>query len=280
MTFRCAIAGILLTLAPPAAQAAAPDPRVRQLIQTLTRESQDFVRGSGQLFSEETLSHLARADDGTGIVKHTVISHYSFAAPRDRTQAVREIRQVLTVDGKAVKKDKGLEAVASAVSSGSSDKEKLRLLEQWERYGVKTVATDLGQLLLLFTPETVVNYEFQVKGRQILGGEAVLQFSYSQLDGQGSMSVYKDGEVKRPKLAGEVWVQERDFRLLRVALFSHVPVSPKELARQELVVHYAFWPAAGCVMPAAALHREHLNGALRVENRYNYGPYKSFSSKK
>lgn len=189
---------------------------------------------------------------------------------------MREIRQVQAVDGKALKNNRGLDAVALAVAAGS-DKEKLKLLEQWDRFGIKTVATDIGQLLLLFSPENILNYEFRFQARRIVGTAHVLVFAYSQIDGPGSMTVFKDGAVQKPKLTGEVWVDEETYRLLRVALHTHVPAEKKLLARQDLIVNYAWWPA-GCVMPVSALHREYVNGALRVENRYEYAAYQSFAS--
>ncbi len=257
------------------AAAADADARVPRLIQALGEDVRNFLQVSTRLVSEETLQHATRDEHGEW-KRHTVVSQYSFASPREESRAVREIRQVQAVDGKPLKNNRGLEAVASAVAAGS-DKEKLKLLEQWERFGIKTVATDLGQLLLLFSPEGIVNYEFRFQARRFVGTAPVLVFAYSQIDGPGSMTVFKDGAVQKPKLTGEVWVDEKNYRLLRVALHTHVPAEKKLLARQDLIVDYAWWPA-GCVMPVSALHREYVNGALRVENRYEYAAYKTFAA--
>lgn len=265
----------LVVCAMSAAPPPTPDPRVPQLIKALGEDVQAFLRFSSRLVTEETVQHATIGSDAKW-TRHSVVSQYSFASPREESRAVREIRQVQSVDGKPVKENRGLEAVAAAVAAGS-DKEKLRLLEQWERYGIKTVATDIGQLLLLFAPESMVNYEFQYQAKRFAGETPVLVFSYSQIDGPGSMTVFKDGVVQKPRLSGEVWVDERTFRLIRVALHTHVPAPKNALARQDLVVDYAWWPA-GCVMPAAALHREYVNGALRVENRYAYAAYRPFIS--
>ena len=258
-----------------AAAAVDADARVPRLVKAMAEEVRSFLQVSTRLVSEETLHHGTRDEHGDW-KRHTVLSQYSFASPREQSRAVREIRQVLAVDGKPVKNNRGLEAVASSVASGS-DKEKLKLLEQWERFGIKTVATDIGQLLLLFSPESIVNYEFRFQTRRFAGNIPVLVFAYSQIDGPGSMTVFKDGAVQKPKLTGEVWVEEQNYRLIRVALHTHVPAEKTLLARQDLIVDYAWWPA-GCVMPVSALHREYVNGALRVENRYEYAAYRSFVS--
>ena len=269
--------------------AQASDPQVRKLINALTLEASKFIQSSGRVYSEETIQQrsLRNAKD---FEQHKIVSSYSFSAIRGKAGVIREIRVVKTVDGKAAKKGRGsmdsIEATAAAASGSGVDKR--ALLEQLERYGVRSVATDLGQLLLLFTNSSVLNYEFDLEGRRQEGsGEPALVFSYRQIDGSASATVVKKGSASaalpdpnRPKLTGQIWVNEPDFRLKRVTLETLVPAADRGgMARQEMEVDYMWNPAANCLLPTEARHKEFLDGQLHVENIYRYTPFRTLDRK-
>jgi hypothetical protein len=208
-----------------------------------------------------------------------VVSNYSFASPRERSSAVREIRLIQTVNGKSVKHNDSLDQIAMSVASGS-DAERRKLIAQLEKLGVKGVATDLGQLLLLFSESTAGNYEFLFQGQRMIDRDTpLLAFSFRQIDGPESMTVFRGSEVAKPKLAGEIMLRVADMRLSRVTLNSMVPGSGKEPdSLQEMTVDYSLFD--GCLLPSAAEHREYHAGVLQLENKYEYKPYRPFGSAK
>jgi hypothetical protein len=269
--------------------AQASDPQVQKLINLLPTEASKFIQSSGRVYSEETIQQrsLRNAKD---FERHKIVSSYSFSAIRGKTGVIREIRVVKTVDGKSAKKGRGsmdsIEVTAAAATGSGVDKR--ALLEQLERYGVRSVATDLGQLLLLFTDTSVLNYEFAFEGRRpgVAGGPALV-FSYRQIDGTASATVIKKGgssvdvpDPNRPKLIGQVWVNERDFRLTQVTLETIVPAANGGgMSRQEMEVDYVWNPSAGCLVPSEARHREFLDGELHVENIYRYAPFRTLDKR-
>jgi hypothetical protein len=249
---------------------------IPKLVQTLTEEAAAFARCASRAHTEETLAH--KALQGNGKWKEaTVVSSYSFASPRDRSSAVREIRLIRSVNGRPVKQADSLDLIAMSVAGGS-DKDRRKTIEQLEKQGVSGVATDLGQLLLLFSESSVGNYEFTPLGvRTNAEGVSYAAYSFRQIDGKEAMTVFRAGKVAKPKLDGEVWIRAKDSKILRVALSSVVPGSDKlPDSRQEMAVDYSWSMSQGCSLPASAAHREYQGTGKQVENLYSYKPYEAF----
>ena len=124
----------------------------------------------------------------------------------------------------------------------------------FQKAGLMGVATDLGQLLLLFSSRKIQNYDFSFQSQRFVGADRVMVFTYSQIEG-GGMTVYRGKDTLRPKLNGEVWV-DGDYRPLKVTLNSVVDAAAdKKVIRQEIEVRYA--PSVlPCVLPTRARHRE------------------------
>jgi len=268
----------LVLLCAAAGAVASADERTRKLAARLPEEAALLVRESTKVVSDETLHQRALKEvavDTSGRAKaqwqdRVIVSRYGFVSFREAPEALREMRQIQSIDGKASKSDKSLKAVAAAVSAGD-ERQKRKLLEDFEKAGLVGVATDLGQLLLLFSGRKIQNYDFSFQSQRFVGTERVMVFSYAQIEG-GGMTVYRGKDTMRPKLNGEIWV-DGDYRPLKVTLNSVVEAADKKVIRQEIEVRYA--PSAlPCVLPTRAHHREIHNGVLQVENDYVYSAFR------
>lgn len=248
---------------------------IPKLVAALTKDAAAFSRCASGVYTQETLTHRALNDNGKW-KEFRVLSSYSFASPREKSSAVREIRLIQSVNGHTAKRADSLDLIAMSVSSGS-DQDRRKMIEQLEKQGIKGVATDLGQLLLLFSEGSVGNYEFSFQGGRSIDTDPLVAFSFRQIDGPESMTVFRGGEVVKPKLAGEVWLRESDMRLVRVSLNSMVPATDKQPnSLQEMTVDYAWAETQGCLLPTLAEHREYHDGTMLVENKYQYKAYQPF----
>jgi len=274
---RPAFRGLVL-LCVAAGAIASADERTRKLAARLPEEAALFVRESTKVVSDETLHQRALKEvavDSSGRAKaqwqdRVIVSRYGFVSFREAPETLREMRQIQSIDGKISKSDKSLKSVAAAVSAGD-ERQKRKLLEDFEKAGLVGVATDLGQLLLLFSGRKIQNYDFSFQSQRFVGTERVMVFTYSQIEG-GGMTVYRGKDTMRPKLNGEIWV-DADYRPLKVTLNSVVESADKKVIRQEIEVRYG--PSVlPCVLPTRAHHRELHDGVPQVENDYVYSTFR------
>ena len=253
------------------------DERTRKLAARLPEEAALFAREATKYSSEETLTQHAVVDRVVvnGIRKEVVkdkviVSRYGFVSFREAPETLREMRQIESVDGKRAKAERSLKAVATAVTA-SDERQKRKLMEDFEKAGLLGVATNLGQLLLLFSGTKVQNYDFSFQSEKFAGADRVMVFSYAQTEG-GGMTTYRGKDTMRSKLSGEIWV-DGDYRPLKVTLNSTVEAPDKKMIRQEMEVRYAptLFP---CVLPTYARHRELHDGAVEVVNEYQYAAFR------
>jgi hypothetical protein len=266
---------VFLLLLVPVTLVAHADELTRKLAASLPQAASAFARESVKLVGEETLhqvyvTEVSSNPNGTSqprIEEHTVVSRYTFVSFRESPEALRELRQVRTIDGKPAKA-LPLDAVAAAVTA-NDERQKRKVLEDFEKIGLKGVAAEIGQLLLLFNGRKIQNYEFSLQSRRFVGADPLLVFSYNQIEGAGSMTVFRDKDVLRPKLSGEVWV-DGSFQPLKVTLATVVDAPDgKGLARHQMEVSYAP-TAAGNLMPTRARYLVIRDGARHSETEYEY----------
>ena len=257
---------------------ASADERTRKLAERLPQEAALFAREATKYASEEKLTQRALSEirvAPNGLInavwkEKIVMSRYGFVSFAEAPEALRELRQITSVDGKPAKSDKSLKSVASAVTA-SDERQKRKLLEDFEKAGLSSVATNLGQLLLLFNGRKIQSYDFSFQSQRFVGAERVMVFTYSQVEG-GGMTTYRGADALKSKLNGEIWV-DGDYRPLKVTLNSVVQAPDRKMIRQEMEVRYA--PSAyPCVLPTKAIHRELHDGTTQVETVYDYAPFR------
>ena len=134
------------------------DDLTRRLTLRLAEESAAFERSATRVLGTETLVQRAqkpprrfRLRVGEGAKRapqiewqaRTIVSEYGFTT-FGTENAVHELRQVVSVDGKFVK-SKGPEELAKLILA-QDDSRKRALLEQFASYGLLGAVTDFGQI--------------------------------------------------------------------------------------------------------------------------------------
>jgi hypothetical protein len=203
-------------------------------------------------------------------------SEYGFA---QITAAIHELRQVTSVDGKQVAETKKAQA-ALAKAITSNDEARLKsALKELEKYGLRGAATDLGQVILLFSRRELDRYEFTARGQKKLNDLPVQVFSYKQLDGPEALTLIdgdKNDRTRHFKIEGEIWTLAENFVPVRITVVLNLGAGT-EARREETTVDYAMSPY-GALLPVAASHRETLAGKLTAENRFTYSDFKKFGA--
>lgn len=257
------------------ASAATP---MQTLLQVLPKEAADFSRCASQLYTKETLIHRDPAD---GPEPRNLISEYTFVQTRDAAGAIREVRQMRELNGKPLKAASSLESIAQALSDGS-EKQRRRQLERFEKLGIYGAATDLGQMLLMFSAASLAGYEFRATGDETSAeGTRMAAFSFTPIDTTDSKGplVFAPGKQvgQKPRFKGTIWLRIFDWRLARIAMDSEA----MDGRVQRLSVDYEPSDACPCVMPTVAKHKEvGADGAVLVENEYVYERFRPLSEKK
>ena len=266
------------------------DPGAKEAIERglrrLAEEAGAFERLAPKVFGVEKLEQqslvaprrlrLSGEAPGPAIERHELISEYGFSSFRNAPGAVREFRQVVSVDGKPVRsREKARETLTAGMRS-ESDKARKKMLKDLERYGLNEGATDFGQLVLLFTGRQIRNYEFKFAGRQFVGPDSAILLEYRQGEGPDLFTVFEKREAIHQKTQGEVWLRERDGLPLRISL--SITRRDGNLERQYLGVVDYLQSAFGLILPASITYREQVNGQAISETRFSYSDFRMFSA--
>ena len=205
-----------------------------------------------------------------------IVSEYGFTSFEDNPNSLHEIRQVVAVDGrKAGAPGKVRETLAFGLAS-ASDRKKKKMLEEFEKRGLIGAVINFGQILVLFEKRHLPNYSFKPEGRAMLGAETALVFSFEQVEGPDSMTIFAGREVIRQKLQGSVWVREMDYLPLRIVLTGSREAGKHTITWQGSV-DYAM-SRFGVLLPASVVYREQVEGILITENRFHYSDFRQFGA--
>lgn len=282
----CAIAA-LLTLALPCLA----DQRTQRLLERLAEEASAFEQNAPNLIAEETLrQHAQKLQKGRFIARlensepaattpewqnREIRSEYTFAAVGD-PPSIRELRKVLTVDGKTLNSSQhAVDDLARALRA-NDEKSRKKLLEDFEKYGLIGMATDFGQIILLFARSNQESYEFTDLGEGLVGAERCSIFMYRQHEGPGALTIWDSKGRVQPQAQGEIWVDRDTFRVVRVTIKS-VHGTGSTAVRDEAQVDYAM-SSHGVVVPVSVRHREYRTGKLTAENLFSYTAFRKFGS--
>ncbi len=259
--------------------------QLQKLLVRLAEEAALFEKTAPHLISEETLRQRAQkisrhrfrgSDDDVAPVwqRREIVSEYGFAVLGEPPE-IREIRKVISVDGTALPaSERGLAELLRGVQAAGSPSRK-RLLEDFEKYGLVGTVTDFGQLLLLFERGRQELYTFSDAGQRLLGAERCSVFTYAQLDGPGSLTIWEGKGKIQSRASGEIWLSTNGERLMRITIQA-LRGEGALAVRDEADVDYTR-STSGVPIPAAVTHREYRNGVLRAENLFTYAAFRRFA---
>lgn len=262
------------------------DSRLPSILARVSEEAEVFAGTAPQMIATETLHQRALPRTGRRfqigntapgrMQEREIVSEYSFSSLRKTPAAIREFRQIVSVDGKQVSSPETARQTLAAGLKSDDDRRRKQMLETFEKYGLVGAASDFGQVLLLFSRRRLENYDFKLTGSSRLGADAVLTLEFRQKAGPESLTIFERGKTLRQTLQGQCWVRQSDFVPVRVVLITS-RTEGKTTTREEATVDYAV-SSHGVVLPAAVVHRETVNGALTAENTFQYSPFKRFAA--
>jgi hypothetical protein len=211
------------------------------------------------------------------LVTHEVVSEYSVGPLKNSdSHNLFEFRQVVSVDGKAVRT---LESARRELTIGlrsQDDAVRKRMLQDYARHGLVDVATDYGLILLAFTKRGMQDLEIKPAGTDRIGADTMLLFDWKQSNSDAGELEFRGRQAARRALQGRLWVRAADGLPLRVQAWAEYDQA-KHHIRDEASVDY-LESAHGFLMPASVLHHHLVDRQLMTENLYRYEPFKLFSA--
>lgn len=256
----CCLAA-LWTFAAHSAPAAGDD-----VLERLGPEADRFAEAAPRWIASEILRQIVQ-----GTETHVVRSEYGFVS---LPSGMREIRRVVSVDGRKVKQSKKLDSLALALAS-DDDTARRKLLESFEKHRLHGIATDFGQLILLFAHGNQQKFEFSRPQAVVAGQQHYFVLRFQQLDGSEALTIFEGGTPVKQKMRGEVWIRASDRLPVRIALDSEHHDGDDQV-RDVGAVDYRP-SASGVLLPAAVLHRQFRNGRLQVQDHFQYTDYREIA---
>jgi hypothetical protein len=205
-----------------------------------------------------------------------IVSEYGFTSFEDQPETLHEIRRVVAVDGRKAGAPGGVRETLAFGLASADDRKKKKMLEEFERHGLIGAVINFGQVLALFEKRHLGNFAFRPEGRRLLGAEPALVYSFEQVEGPDSMTIFAGKEVLRRKLQGEVWVREPDYLPLRIVLTGEREVGKHTVSWQG-TVDYSM-SRFGVLLPVSVVYREESEATLLTENRFEYSDFRQFGA--
>jgi hypothetical protein len=284
-----AFAAILLCVLPAAAAPAdvPTEEKQRAALSRLAEEAEVFTQLAPKIFGQEKLeqrclkptrfrARLAGAQPTPQIQTREILSEYGFATLEDSPADVREMRQVIAVDGRQVRAPELARETLTMGLRTEGDKLKKRMLREFQSYGLQEAATDFGQMVLLFTKRKIGGFQFGFQRYDQMGADRVMVMGYRQTSGQDSLTVFQGREAIRASLQGEVWFRDSDGLPLRITLNSD-RVDNKLQRRHVALVDY-MQSAYGVLLPVSIHYQEQIGGQLLTESIFQYSNFKMFAA--
>ena len=266
--------------------AAAP-PSEQQLLR-LAEEAEAFGRVAPEIIGQEQMEQILLLPPPRYVERgqrpmpkfrtRRLVSEYGFSIFKDDGN-LHELRQVLQVDGKQVKKPGALRQTLSMGMKGEADRLKKKLLKDFEGYGLPQAATDFGQMILLFTKRQIPNYNFDIRQVQYQGADQMQVVFYEQKDEDSTaMTVFEGKRVVRHRLQGEVWLRVRDGMPLKVTMQAARIDEKKKIELKHLAAVEYIVSAYGALVPASVTYNESIGGVTVMESRSQYTQFKKFGA--
>jgi hypothetical protein len=265
-----------------------PADRPLEALVKLADEAEAFARNAVQMTGREVLLQQALVPEpriklriGEAAIQSTgnrwqsreIVSEYGFAAVQ---RSLHEIRQVVSVDGKAVTSREDARAALATGISATDDHVKQQMLRDFEKNGLVGTAYDFGQIILLFTRNALSRYAFTNCVNAFVGTERALRCDYQQSSGDESVTVFEGRKQVHIPLSGVVWFRAGDWMPLRVRMTIQRVNGKKGTLRDEASVDYSA-ARLGFLLPATVVHRQFVDNEIVVQNHFEYSEFHRFS---
>jgi hypothetical protein len=283
LAWRILLAGWVASLAWP------QDQRLVPILERLSEEAAVFAQSAPRVIAEERLLHRGEKAPAFKLklragekavqgdlpyVEREIISEYGFGVFKDNPDSLREFRQVLRVDGKEAKGAERARLTLARNVSTEDDRERKRMLEEFERLGMVGAASDFGQMILLFRRSSLDKFHFNYKAQGKLGLDPVTILQWYQREDEGSARVFQEREMVRVRMQGEIWVRESDQRPLRITVSIPVKEHDTEVVHEGAIDYYQ--SSHGVLLPSAVRYKKRVGNRLVVENYAFYSKFRMF----
>ncbi len=274
-----------------AAAQSAGEPPLENVLARLAEEAAAFRAAAPNVIAEETLTHRARRRPARfrprigSSAKPTpppfetrkIVSEYGFAVLGVPPGSLHEARQVVSVDGRRVASAGRARRRLIEGMTSPDDRLKRRLLEPFERLGLRDAAADFGPALLLFEKSAQAGFEFHWSGRRKIGAEDALGCTFRQTGTTSvGLTIFEPKRMLRFPLEGIIWVRESDLLPLRIE-FTVRRTHDNLTIRDEAAVDYAM-SAHGVLLPVSVVHRQFAGDLMVVENLFQYSAFRRFGA--
>lgn len=257
----------------------------------LASQAQSFAEQLPNLIGSETLhqksiqySTRMRIRFGEAALKpiqpkvseRKIHSEMGFALRGKQQPVWYELRKVMTVDGRTVNPPKkARERLAFGLKS-DNERERLRMMEEFTRYGLNGLATDYSLSLLLFRFGEVDKFRFEPISREFIGADRVQVYRFSRTDDTAVVTIFDGKHVSRQPLEGKLWVRSDSTTPLRIELNSRLSDGQLMIEDNGAITYEP--SRFGTVLPVSVLYQRHINGALVMEIRYEYSNFQKFGA--
>jgi hypothetical protein len=277
----------ILTLV--ALQGGGGEEQLRAILERVSEEAEVFQQRAVKVVGQETLTHRGRKNPPRfrlrvgksameapkfTYLQREVVSEYGFGTLKEAPEALREFRQVVTVDGRKVVSVGDARMALAANMSSDDDRARKQMLTQFERHGTVGAATDFGQMILLFRRRLLEGYEFRVASTQMIGADEAIVLSYRQKTGQDAARIYHGRELSKVAMTGELWVRKKDYVPLRVTMKAMLEEDGDPVTHAATIDYYR--SPFGLQLPVAVHYTKRGGDQLLVENKARYGSYQMF----
>lgn len=262
------------------------DPRLAPAETRLTDVAERFSETAQQHLGRETLEQRViqprsvRKAKGNAIAPGSspkydhrqIVSFYSFTTVGKST-AVHEVRQILTVDKERLLKEAEGRSTFRTALQTHDDEVKSRLLGAFGNESLNGVATDLGQMILLFDKNSIKNFVFEFDRDETIGSIQTMVIRYTQRRGTEGVHIDEGRTHTKGNLSGWLWVRLPDYLPIRITMVT-TRTEKKHDIRDEAEVDYAENPS-GALLPSAVIHRRFENDILAAEDDFRYTEWQS-----
>lgn len=263
-----------------------------QVLSRVAEEAALFQENLPKSLTQETLSQKAmmppsrfRPSVGASavtvpkarLVSHEVVSEYSVGPLKNSdSHNLFEFRQVISVDGKAVRTPESARRELTIGIRSQDDAVRKRMLLDYAKYGLVDVATDYGLILLAFTKRGMEGMKIEPAGQGQIGADTVLVFTWKQSSDDAGELEFRGHQANRRALQGKLWVRAADGMPMRVEAWAESDQG-KHHIRDEASVDYVA-SAHAYLTPASVVHRHIVDQQLMTENLYRYAAFKLFAA--